>query len=342
MLVLPAILLLVFAKQASSQDSPNVQAREYVHDWHDKLTLKFELNNQIEGFAVSFGPDNQKLKLRPNDKLVSNLYLNYRIISLHLALKPNFIDWNNDNEARGKTHFFKLNTRFYLNQFITELGYYRTKGYYLANPEKFATDWQPGDPYPQFPNLVTKHFGGETSYVINPNFSVRSVLDHSQVQRISQGSFVPSLFYQYYQNEDKTPLTATNSSQKANNFELMLNLSHWQTLVIKKNFRFSTAIGVGAGAIHTNLKTRYIDETFKSKTTLAIYRGELLGDLAYDNGKFFTGFRALFQGETYSQSKSTDGVIVQNHSLLNFYLGVRVGAPKFLRRLDHKVEELIP
>ncbi len=315
---------------------------EYFHNWNSQITSTFEINNQIDGFEASFGSENEKIKLRPNDKLTANLFLTYRIIVIHVAWKPSFLSWNNDDENRGETKYFKINTRFYLNQFFSEIGYYRTRGYYLANPEDIVSGWQPGDPNPLFPDLVSRNIGGETSYLFNPRFSIRSILDHTEKQLISQGSFIPSLFYHYYQNDDRTELTENSSSQKANNFEMLFNVSHWQTLVFARNFRFSTALGVGVGAVHTKLKTRYYTESYTSKSTVAIYRGQLMGDLCYDNGKVFTGFRAMFQGETYNQSESGDGVINQRHSYLNLYFGLRLTAPPFLRKNYQKMEKLIP
>jgi len=66
--------------------------------------------------------------------------------------------------------------RFFPGKLIQNLHYRRLKGFYLKNTGDLLPDWQEGcDTYLQFPDLTSQTFGGSTSFVFNPDFSLKSL-----------------------------------------------------------------------------------------------------------------------------------------------------------------------
>ncbi|WP_163710893.1 DUF4421 family protein [Mangrovibacterium lignilyticum] len=341
-LLLASLLLfkLSMAQESKTKHLPFDRLSPFIQPKNDRMSIKVDVNNHIDGFNVSANED-LKYKIRPNDRLVTTFSLNYHFIAFNFSYIPRFIGSNSDDELKGKTKYFKLGTHMYLNRFYQEIGYARTKGYYLYNPRDFDSAWMKGDPYPQFPELVTTNLYGRTSYQLNPNFSVRAFLDQTEKQLRTAGSFITMLSYSYYRNDNKIELTENSSSQKSGNFELLLNAGYFHTLVLLRNFSLTTGVGVGVGGIQTKLVTRYFDESFTNHSLMAIYRGELLGVLGYDSRNFFAGTRLQLSGETYNQAKDSGGVIVQNHVAYSFYIGFRFNVPKPVKKANDKLEHFM-
>ncbi|RKD92149.1 DUF4421 family protein [Mangrovibacterium diazotrophicum] len=339
--VLILISVLVATNQyACGQEVESSSYSNYFRPMNQNMVIKVDLNNQIDGFKVSAN-DDLSYKIKPNARWATRISLNYHFLSLSYSYISPLFNSNKDDDLKGKTKYFNLSPRFQFNKIIQEIGYSRTKGYYLDNPKPFDPSWTEGDPYPQFPELVTHHYYGRTSYKWNPNFSTKAFLDQTEKQLRTTGSFIGTFSYELYQNDDRTKLTETNSSQKASNIELMAGGGYYQTFVLHRDFSLTCGAGAAGGVIHQKLYTRYIDVKYKTIQNLPILRGEVLGALGYNSPKFFAGTRVQFTGETYNQSKNSGGVINQNHFYVSFYLGFRLKAPKPVRKLNDEIEHIL-
>jgi len=206
----------------------------YIESMHNYLSVKLALSSDIEDFSVK--TDFDDYFLFPNTSTISRLFINYRILSFSIKYIPKFLSDNNDVDEKGKTKSGGFGFGITLNHWQTEVSFSRTKGYYLDNTKDFVQGWTPGDPYIQFPYLVTKSYGGSTSYSFNSKFSPASIFTQTERQLKSAGSFIPKIAYRFYIVDNQDPVGTT---QKSNNFLFTLGPGYYHNFVIREKFYFS-------------------------------------------------------------------------------------------------------
>lgn len=177
------ILCFLFAIHGKAQiDSDTANIKSYA----DQVMIRANLDTNIESYIFSEGEnksENQQI-FSINNKTKIALSVDYRIISATLSFAPHFFPDNQDNDLKGNSSYTDLSFRFFPKRFIQTLYYKNVKGFYLENMQDFVPGWQEGkDPHIQFPNLRVQSFGGSTSYVLNKNFSPRSIYTQGEWQR---------------------------------------------------------------------------------------------------------------------------------------------------------------
>ena len=295
------------------------------------LNIKFGIYNLDERFEIT--GSGFHYKIQPNVTLKTKFFFNYRFLSVAFAFAPKFIPGNNDDELKGKTKTFTFNLNLITKYWIQDLQYNHIKGFYLSNSVDYEPpDWEEGkDPYFQFPDLKTYSIRGATSYKFNPEFSLRAVRTQTEVQTKSAGSFMPSLIYSYYLINNESSDTSQSSSQRSDNFEVLVGIWYMHTFVINKKWSFSLGLAPSAGFGHTKLNTRIESEHFISYYNEPLLRlNEVIG-LNYNNKRFFTGF---FVSASQTRQSQGDNPVIQNNFQTTFqiFAGYRFNAPKFLKK----------
>ena len=305
----------------------------------DRLSLKVNINNEIEGFDLKVG--NTEYQIYPNTSLLNSYTFSYRFLTFTVTLNPDFLNTNRDDEVRGKTNSVKYATELRFSRLIQSLGYYSTEGFYLRNTSDFDPGWTKGDPYFQFPDLIYKEFGGRTIFKINPNLSIAALSAPNTRQLKSTGSLIPTLSYRYYLIDDRSEIQPGGATQKSSNFELSFAPGYIHTFVLKQRFYFSLGVNPGIGRISTKLVTRTRDEEFESNSRTWLYSMSMLSGIGYDTGKFYCGSRLT--GNVYHHSQpSGNASINQNEVIFEIFAGYRFNAPKFLKRSFDTVQNIIP
>jgi hypothetical protein len=261
---------------------------------------------------------------------------------LGFQISPDFLPGNGDNDTKGKTKTFKLGGGFILKHWFADAIYSKTRGYYLENTKDFISDWEEGDTYIQFPELQYQGFSISAGYLQNENFSLRSLVSHTERQLKSTGSFMPFINIDYHIIDDQS---AANSTQKSNNLEINLGPGYSYTFVFKNSLYFSLGLFASAGYMNTKLLTRQNGEEYYSYQDNFIFRWDGKSGLGYNGKKIFGGLYATLSGSEYRQENTT----VVNHETRVFYhlfIGYRFKAPKFLVRqmkiVKDKMEEYSP
>ena len=310
---------------AQSEDSTRQIVEDgYIEKMYDKINLKLALTNNIETFSVHANTD---IELYPNTSTLARLFFNYRIISFSLSFVPKFMPGNDDDSIRGKTTGGGFGLGLTFNKWSTELNYNKAKGYYLYNTNEHDPSWSPGDPYIQFPQLVSKIFGGMTSYSFNSRFSQTAVTTQTTRQLKSAGTFIPRLMYRYYIVDEQS---GRPNSQKSNNFQTMLGLSYWHTFVYKGSFYFSIGLTPAAGLVYTKFFTRYSTGTIITKEHGPVYMLDGQSGLGYNGRRFFAGIYARATSITNKQQNTT-AINDEVTTAYQAFIGYRFGAPRFLR-----------
>ncbi|MBZ5855627.1 DUF4421 family protein [Flavihumibacter profundi] len=325
--------------QAQHDDSLIMQPKQkWIENMNQYIMLKIILNSDIETLAVV--TDQNKIQLSPNAKSISRISFSYKFISFSIKYIPKFLPGNDDDDIRGKTKGGGFGMNFNFNHWQQELSYSKTQGYYLENTSDYNTAWKPGDPYIQFPELVYNQYQGTTAYNFNPKFSVSAVTSQTQRQLKSAGSFIPILRYRYYIVDDRSTPQSGRSTQKTNNFEIILGAGYYHTFVIRNNFYFSLGLTPGAGFVYTRLTTRYPSGDVSTDQRNAIFRLDGWTGLGYNGQRFFTGFYMQFSGSSFNQ-EHTSAISENSKVAIQGFVGYRLNAPKWMKEKVESVNNII-
>lgn len=312
----------------------------FVQFMNNYINLKLGHTSDIDELSVL--TDENDLFLSPNATSISRVYFNYKFISFSIAYVPKWLPGNDDNELKGDTKSGGFGLNLIFSKWLQEVSYSKTKGYFLENTSDYVTGWKEGDPFIQFPNLEFKNFQGSTAYKFNRNFSLNAVASQTERQLKSAGSFMPALLYRYYLIDNKTPQTTTGSSQKSNNFEVILGAGYYHTFVLKHNFYFSLGAAPGIGVVFTKLTTRYPageEEVTHQKNN--IFRIDGRAGAGYNGERFFTGIYSKVTASSFNQQNTS--VINQDaRVVIQGFIGYRLNAPKWMRDKVQTVEKMVP
>jgi hypothetical protein len=326
------------AQQTTGDSLVIVEKEKYIEKITDLITLKLTLNNDIEKLAVY--TDASDIKLSPNTKTIARLSFNYKFISVSLSLAPKFFPGNDDDAIRGKSKIGGFGFNFNFTHWLQELSYSRTKGYYLENTKDFNPSWKEGDPYAQIPDLLFKNFQGVTAYNFNPRFSVNALATQSERQLRSAGSLIPHLLYRYYIVDDRTPRTATSTTQKTKNFEVVLGAGYYYNFVIRSSFYIALGLTPGIGYNFTTLQTRFPSGTETAKRNSALFRIDARAGTGYNGHRFFSGLNLNASAAKFRQQNTT-AINEDTRLFVQLFAGYRLNAPRFLREKVESVNKII-
>lgn len=298
----------------------------YIKDLRKNITINLGTSNKSESFSVK--SPQQKYELAPNTEFITKLGFNYRFISFSIKLPTEFISEPTYNNRKGETKLFAFNLDFFMKRWHHYLSFNKTKGYYITNTNDFISDWNPKiDNYIQFPNLVYVAFTGASSYIVNPNFSLKFVTNQNEKQLKSTGSFIPTITYKYYSIDNKESLDIINSTQKSKTLEIVPEIGYYHTYIHHQNFYMSGGITGGVGYKNTQLLTRYINSsTHNTNHNIILQAGGELS-IGYDNEHFFSGLKLA---KTWNQElkKKSSTTNLHNESFFRFFVGYRFKTPK--------------
>jgi hypothetical protein len=292
------------------------------------VILRLSLINDNERFSIDAGPT--ITNIYPNG--ISNLKFsfNYRFLSFGINFIPKFISSNDDDLIKGKTTGMGLNFGLNFTHWVQSISYTRTTGYYLENTSDFDQGWQEGDPYIQFPNLHYRSFQGVTGYNFNQEFSTKALLTGTERQLKSAGTFFPTLLYRYYIVDNRDEITQNNSTQKSNNFEIIVNAGYYYTYVLNEKFYVSGGASAGYGLLSSKVFTRTIDDTITSKQNNGVFKWDAQGALGYNGERFFSGFFLTAENRRFKQ-QNTSVINADWRVYMQVHVGYRLFAPKKLR-----------
>ncbi len=338
-LCLIALILLTFelnAQQHTDTALAKNKLENYIFYTDTFVNFKATVSSEDEWFVLK--GDDFKYDIRPNFALGASIGVSYKFLSASFGFIPKFVPGNNDNNLKGKSKAFAFKLNMVFNKWGQQLAIGKTQGYFLANTSDFDASWQKDDPYIQFPDLKVQFFRGNTFYKFNTNYSIKAVATQSEIQIKSSGSFIPALDYSLYNIDNKSNDTTQKSSQRSQNFDVVLELGYFYTFVLNKKWYAAVGLVPGIGYGYTKLTTRYPDENFITHYDNVIYRIKEAAGLGYNTTRFFTGCEFRL-----SQSLRNDNVpaVKQVSSRLYFqvFAGYRFIAPKFLKKSVNYIED---
>ncbi|MCF6308577.1 MAG: DUF4421 domain-containing protein [Flavobacteriaceae bacterium] len=311
-----------------SQEQDSIPSNGYIEIMGDKLSVKIDVDNDIETFSAE--QSGIEFKIKPNIDYRTELSVHYRFISFKLGFSPHLFT-NFDKENKGKTKVFKFETDFYIKKWIQTLSYSQTKGYYSPDfpvPDNFPTD------YLILNKLKVYNYKGITRYRFNPNYSIKAITTQTEIQRKSAGTFMPSLTYSYNQLKNG----ATN--QQLNTFNFILSAGYLHTFVINKKLYASIGAAPGAGVDFNKIIVKIDSDKITDNDTNYTFNFDGHLGLGYNSNQWFGG--GFFRLLTTTRKETTIVNYDTFRTHFQVFIGYRFGAPKFLEKQADWVEEKIP
>ncbi len=327
----------VFSQSGTDTLSSRPAETRYFEKMDTVISVRLNLNNEHERFVLN--GDDFRYDIRPNIILGNRISVNYRIFSLGVGFKLNFIPGNKGNSLQGKTKAFFLRMNIFTRHWLQELQFGRVTGFYLYNSGDYITGWTRGtDPYIQFPGLRVIAVLGATSYKFNPRFSVKALTSQTEIQLKSCGSLIPSVAYSYYLTED---LANDSSGQYSSRYDAVLNLGYYYTFVISSRIYISLGFAPGCGASYTHLVTKLPEGKVYTDFFSPVFRLQERAGIGYNSRKFFGGFD-LSMVQSVRDDNSTAVQMNASRIYFQFFAGYRFTAPSFLKKKEQQVEDLLP
>ncbi|RYY37933.1 MAG: DUF4421 domain-containing protein [Sphingobacteriaceae bacterium] len=299
----------------------------YIEKFDDWIGIKLALVNTSDVLAVE--GDDFKQVIQPNPSALFRTYINYRFISFSVSYVPHFLRDNNDDTQKGKSKLFGLGAEMNTNNWLTILGFSRTKGYYLENTKDFRPGWQPGDPYFQIPDLYVTSYNASFGYNTDPKLSVTAGELQTERQLRSAGAFIPRIFLRYYIIDNRTPNAA--SAQKSTHTQGLFAAGYQYTLVLNRSFYLTSSFTPAFGYIFSKVKTRFAGEQLTDYSKGPVFQWDGKLGLGYNGHRVFAGTYLTAISSKYSQGLTT--AVSQDAQLFfQLFVGLRLKAPKALNK----------
>lgn len=283
----------------------------YVEKMDQYLTVEAYANNNFETFQVS--QPGQTIELSPNLTTKLGLGINYRFVSGAYSIAPAFIPGNNDNELKGKTKSWTFNFNLIFKHLFLLNSVGKTRGFYLSNTPQLDPSWQEGDPYITAPDLTHFTVNITAGYSFNERFSLRHLINQTERQVKSTGTWMPITTLRYYETYGGNP-------QMSQNYEWTAGGAAFYTW-IPTGYWYVTAGGlVSGGMVHSTLKTPVgngMDQTYQNNP---LFRWEGRAGLGYNGPRFYAQVNAGITGIEFDQEQS-----VVHNSDTRFLLATSVG-----------------
>lgn len=322
---------LLAIRVSAQTDTTNIKS------YADQVMIRANLDTNLESFVFTEGEEgNQKQQIFSiNNKTKVSLSIDYRIISATLSFAPKFFSENDDNYLKGNSSYTDFSIRFFPKRFIQILYYKNIKGFYIENMKEVFPAWKEGDPYAQFPDLRVQSFGGSTSYILNKNFSARSIYTQGEWQKKSSGSWIPFLDYDLTIFRNKVEEQHLKETQ----YKIGANMGYFYNWVLGKNVNIAPYLALGLGGKFSTYQNVQ-DDGIRTNAQYLTLRMEGGLHVGYNTDRFLFGGKMNFSAYTYNQTRSQ---VVQNNSVYGLlYIGYRFAPPRVVENTYDKIQKKIP
>lgn len=297
-----------FLSCLAQEDSTRVR---HFKPFDDNITMRLSINSTSNSFVLNDVANDMMLNIVPNDRERIDLSLSYRSIAFSFGFAPDFLATNKDN---SNSKLYNLNFRAFHKQWTQSFDLYNQRGFYLET----------NDVKVPLPDMKTFKIGGQTSYILNKNFSFRAISAQSEWQQKSAGSLIPTLSLYY----TKIRFKIEDFDETAHIYTAALSPAYFYNLIVKKNFFVSLGASPGIGI-------EYVDSD-----TSALYQMEINAALGYNSDTFFAGLHSnvrYFSSNTGSDVEWGDTI-----TRGEFYVGYRFKPPKKLTEMAEKINQKLP
>lgn len=314
------IFLVILPVISLAQMEEDFSFNSYFAKMNNTLNLRLDLDNDVRSFEYE-GID-EDYSIEPNTNLRMGIAINYRFISLKIGFSPKFLEAN-DSNLKGNTKIFRLSLNIFFKDFYQNFDYNQVRGYYVSGiNDPIVGDLQGTDTYLILPNLKTLSITGTTWYRFNENYSFKAVVNQNEIQTKSTGSFIPSMYYGYFEITDQT------TPEDIKSFFILLNAGYYHTFVLGKNWYSNLGLSTGMGVEFNKLISRSNDglpDMTSYHNNLALNISTQIG-LGYNSTRFYGG--TSLNGSAMNRNEKSVIKFNSVRGYFKIYLGYRFDAPK--------------
>lgn len=318
------VILFVSGISCWSQDS----IQEIIYETHtdhietfpNRITARLFYVNTSNTLRVNDRNSSLYYDINPNKQDRIGASVSFRAITISYSFAPDFLAENRDNDD---SKLFNLGFRTYFGKhWMQSLDLYQEKGFYLEN----------NDVNIYLPNIKSFKIGGATSYILNENFSFRSIVSQDEKQLKSAGSFIPRIVYYYTKLNIRTENNSVD--EVLNSYDIVFAPSYYYNLVPTKDLFLSVGVSAGIGLNHSkneDLNSIQKDESLTSLVTELNFRGSF----TYDVSDFYIGSHYNYLVLNHNTDRSTyvnDGI-----PYFEMFAGYRFKAPKKFIKLAEDI-----
>ncbi|MCU0394590.1 MAG: DUF4421 domain-containing protein [Chitinophagaceae bacterium] len=336
LIILPAAL----AAQKDSTRNRRSFDSSYVKSYYHLLDLGVQFGSQYMEYRTYYN-DTFYISIRPNEVYTLSPSINYRWLSLSYAFTPEFLDFNNDDSLRGSTRYRRLSASLSLNQLSLSGMWSNTRGFYLANMSQVDSNWKPGDPYTQFPEMEVQRFQFAGLYRTNPNFSLKAIQGGEEEQLRSAWTWLPGLNISHFRFSIPQGPPQAGKIELTNNVDINAILAIAGTWVFARHFFLAGSMGPVFGVdIFNSLAIDENNAVVRANGT-RFSSGFSFGlNLGYSNPRWYVGFSNY--SSSYRHSVSSTERMAKVLTQFTLYGGFRLQAPPPMKKTLDWAERLLP
>ncbi|NHN25638.1 DUF4421 domain-containing protein [Flavobacterium jejuense] len=305
-----------FSQETIVKDTVFNEKNSFIQSFPNNISTRLFFINTSNSLYVKDRNSNDFYILDPNKQDRIGATISFRSISISYSIAPYFLATNKDNEG---AKLFNINLRTYFSNWMQTFDIYKEKGFYIKND---AINFY-------FPKIKSIKIGGSTSYILNPNFSFKSVVSQDEKQLKSAGSLIPRILYYYSEYDIVSENDIVSFESKIYSFDIALAPSYYYNFVPIKNLLLSTGISTGIG-----LNTTTSDN--KSVTSL-LTELDFSSSITYDFSNFYFG--SHFSYLILNHNTDSSSYVKDNIPFIEFFLGYRFKAPKKLLQKVNKIND---
>ncbi len=292
----------------------------YYIKMNNTLNLRLDLDNDVRSFEFDSG--NLSYSVLPNTNLRMAIAYNYRFLTFKVGFSPKFLAAG-DTAEKGKTSVFRLSLDMFIKDFYQSFDYDQTKGYYIDGIEAGIPGPNPGnDEFLILPDMRTLSITGITRYRFNENYSFKALVNQTEIQIKSAGSFVPELRYGFWQ------IKQPSGAQDIESFYVIANAGYYYTFVLSENWYANLGLSTGFGIEFNKLDTRLPDMEVTQRTTSGVFDLNTQIGIGYNSTRLHAGTALI--GSAISRNDESAIQFDNVRGYFKIFVGYRFDPPRFL------------
>jgi hypothetical protein len=301
----------------------------YIKDLSDRLSIRIYGVNKFSAFDIIDNDSNKTVSYSPNSSLNLGLGVSYRWFGLAVAFNFPFV--NNDNHEYGETNRFDFQTNIFTRSLAIDMYYQKYQGFYVENPEDYIPDWNPENPFPQRPDIVSTSLGGSCIYAFRyKKYSSRAVFIQTDLQRKSAGSFLLGGYFSFFNVEGDSAFMPHQIMGKCNPALAFNNLGvsgigiaggYSHTFVMWKRLYFSLTLIPGIA--YQTFNVGYQDNRKEEHGSFVAGRFAARLALVYNTEFFYGGITAIDDNFSGNTGKEEQNSLNYQIGVVRFFYGMR-------------------
>ena len=291
----------------------------YFIKMNNTLNLRLDLDNDLRSYE--FDTETENYSILPNTNLRMAIAYNYRFLTFKVGFSPKFLAAG-DSQDKGKTTVFRLTLDMFIKDIYQTFDYNQVKGYYVDGTEGLPGFGTGSGEFILLPDMRTLTITGTTRYRLNKNYSFKALVNQTEIQLKSAGSFVPELGYGYWQ------IKQPSGPEDLESFFIIANAGYYYTYVLSKNWYANLGLSAGVGIEWNKRLNRLGEFETIDRSTSALFDLITQIGLGYNSRRWHAG--TALTGSAITRNEESVVKFDNVRGYFKIFVGYRFDPPRFL------------